>query len=256
MRKRKTISMPFSWKELFPFLGVIIVAYFGYLGIRTQTETPIQATQTAEAKLVIESSPTIEQPMPVFLTPAKQKNIVATVRFDYTDSPIDHGWNFIEGDLEQVFFESISDATVGKALKITTSDGNFYAIDYELPLQASEFGNFLDIIVKFPDNKSSLYTYVKMTNNNGDTSFGWLKFKIGKEQTIPSQKTTGEQEWLVYVYPEMFLEQDWVKMPIDLEKTVQETFGKDGWEFQKIIKLRVRGNLYIDSIEISEITAR
>lgn len=33
------------------FAGTILVAYFGYLGIRTQVETPIRATQTAEAKL-------------------------------------------------------------------------------------------------------------------------------------------------------------------------------------------------------------
>jgi hypothetical protein len=33
------------------FAGTLIVAYFGYLGIKAQAETPIHATQTAEAKL-------------------------------------------------------------------------------------------------------------------------------------------------------------------------------------------------------------
>ena len=46
-----THSMP--WKELLSFIGVVLVAYLGYLGIRSQTEIPIQATQTAEAKLTL-----------------------------------------------------------------------------------------------------------------------------------------------------------------------------------------------------------
>lgn len=206
----------------------------------------IDATQTAEAKLATQLSSTA----------TIQKNILETIQFDYTDSPTNHGWNFNEGDLQEVIFEGINDATVGKALKITTSDGNFYAIDYELPLQTREFGNYLDIVVKYPDNRSSFYVYVIMTNNNGGKLSGWLSFKIGKEQTLPSQMTTGEQEWLVYVYPESFLDQNWVKMQIDLRKSVQETFGKDGWEFQKLIKFRIRGNLWIDSIVVSEIIAK
>lgn len=41
----------FPWKEILVFLGVLITAYFGYLGIRSQIEIPIHATQTAEARL-------------------------------------------------------------------------------------------------------------------------------------------------------------------------------------------------------------
>lgn len=41
----------FPWKELIVLLGVLITAYFGYLGIRSQIEIPIHATQTAEARL-------------------------------------------------------------------------------------------------------------------------------------------------------------------------------------------------------------
>lgn len=41
----------FPWKEILAFLGTVLVAYFGYLGARSQIEIPIHATQTAEAKL-------------------------------------------------------------------------------------------------------------------------------------------------------------------------------------------------------------
>jgi len=187
---------------------------------------------------------------------AQEKKVLETIQFDYTDSPLNHGWAFIEGDSQKVVFEGINDVTVGKALQITTSDDNFYAIDYQLQSLSKELGNFLEIVANYPDDKSSLYAYVGMTNNNGDAINGWLKFKVGKEKALPSQKTTGEQEWLVYVYPDSFLDQHWVKMQIDLRKIVQETFGKDGWTFQKLIKFRIRGNLWIDSIEISEVTAQ
>ena len=43
----------FPWKEVLTLLGVIIAAYIGYLGVRSQIEIPIQATQTAEAKLTL-----------------------------------------------------------------------------------------------------------------------------------------------------------------------------------------------------------
>jgi hypothetical protein len=47
-----TPSSSFPWKELLTLLGVVITAYIGYLGIRSQTELPIQATQTAQARKI------------------------------------------------------------------------------------------------------------------------------------------------------------------------------------------------------------
>lgn len=41
----------FPWKEILGFLGVVLAAYLGYLGIRSQNEIPIRATQTAQAEL-------------------------------------------------------------------------------------------------------------------------------------------------------------------------------------------------------------
>jgi hypothetical protein len=44
---------PLPWKEILAFLGMILAAYIGYLGVRSQVEIPIQATQTAESKLAL-----------------------------------------------------------------------------------------------------------------------------------------------------------------------------------------------------------
>jgi hypothetical protein len=53
---KKTESR-FPWKEILALLGVIVAAYIGYLGVRSQIEIPIQATQTAEARLGFSTTP-------------------------------------------------------------------------------------------------------------------------------------------------------------------------------------------------------
>jgi hypothetical protein len=58
----KKTESDFPWKEVLAFLGVIIAAYIGYIGIRAQIEIPIHATQTAEAK---PTSVLLDTPTPV-----------------------------------------------------------------------------------------------------------------------------------------------------------------------------------------------
>jgi hypothetical protein len=69
-QNEKTSSSTFPWKEILAFLGVIIAAYIGYLGIRSQIEIPIQATQTAEAKLTLAAQEIVTPTYPVTMTPS------------------------------------------------------------------------------------------------------------------------------------------------------------------------------------------
>jgi len=66
-KSSSTNSIP--WKELLAFTGVVLAAYFGYLGIRSQIEIPIQATQTAEAKLTLAAQTVINAVGSVISTP-------------------------------------------------------------------------------------------------------------------------------------------------------------------------------------------
>jgi hypothetical protein len=51
MEKEKKSSVIVTFLQIaLPVIGTIVVAYFGYLGLKLQVETPIHATQTAEAK--------------------------------------------------------------------------------------------------------------------------------------------------------------------------------------------------------------
>jgi hypothetical protein len=217
---------------------------------------PIDATSTAEARLTeigkVTDTPQVGIPPTETSTPELRKMQLETIQFDYADPPMNHGWQLVEGNPQLITFEKLNDATVGNALKISSPSDNTYALDYILSPQSSEFGNSLELVANYYDAQTSFYVYVSMVNNNGDIQSGWLKLKIGKDQALPSQKTVGEQEWLLYVKPEAFLDQNWVQMQIDLTEAVQETFGKDGWTFKKLLRFRIRGNLWIDYITIYE----
>lgn len=54
----------FPWKEILGFLGVVLAAYLGYLGIRSQNEIPIRATQTAQAELTALANTSNTAPLP------------------------------------------------------------------------------------------------------------------------------------------------------------------------------------------------
>jgi len=48
---KSSSTSAFPWKEILAFLGVLLAAYIGYLSVISQIKIPIQATQTAEARL-------------------------------------------------------------------------------------------------------------------------------------------------------------------------------------------------------------
>lgn len=185
-------------------------------------------------------------------SPTSNLLALETLQFDYGDSPINHGWKVAEGDSQGISFKSISDNKVGRALEISAPIENFYAIDYELNPITAEFGNYLEFVSKFDDERTSFYAYINMMRDDGKTQNGWLKFKIGKSEPVLYEKTTGEQEWVIYVTPVLFPNTSWMKMQIDLRKAIQDTYGIDGWTFKKLLKFRFRGNLSLDYITIYE----
>ena len=78
-RKETPSTNPNPLKDFLPFFGIVLAAYIGYLGIRSQTEIPIRATQTAEAGLTLAAQSTA-QPTPVeaTLTPAPTEPLLPT----------------------------------------------------------------------------------------------------------------------------------------------------------------------------------
>lgn len=71
----KKTKSNFPWKEVLAFLGVIIAAYIGFLGVRSQAEIPIQATQTAEAKFTSEAQTSIVLTPSTTITPSATSTV-------------------------------------------------------------------------------------------------------------------------------------------------------------------------------------
>lgn len=183
---------------------------------------------------------------------SKANKLLHTISFDDTDtiSPLDHGWVWVEGDPKQVVFKKLTDNTVGTALSISTEAGNFYALDYVMPPMAREFGDSFEIVAKFPDPAASIYACVGLSKEAKEARKGWIKFQIGQNMVFPSQKTSGEPEWLLRVPPAELLKGDWAKIRVDLKAATRQTFGTDEWEFNQLLKFRIRGNLSIDYIKV------
>jgi len=70
----------FPWREFLTFLGLVLTAYLGYLGIRSGIEIPIQATQTVEAKLALTVDTKMIQPLNILIqeTPTYAETPTAT----------------------------------------------------------------------------------------------------------------------------------------------------------------------------------
>lgn len=93
MGRNKKTSTEFPWKETLSLLGVVITAYIGYLGVRSQTEIPITATQTAEAKPTITPQLPISTNTPNFIdTPTVTPLSAQAISNWESIFTIDYGW--------------------------------------------------------------------------------------------------------------------------------------------------------------------
>lgn len=125
-KPQSTSTIP--WKELLSFLGLVLVAYIGYLGVRSQAEIPIQATQTAEAKLTL----------------AAQTNIASTSVALSTMTPIISNINglqlspFSAGCINSVLWTSLDGQTSKQSSNCLSLDqSGFFAKDGGLTISST-----------------------------------------------------------------------------------------------------------------------
>jgi hypothetical protein len=176
--------------------------------------------------------------------------ILQKIDFDYTDSPMEHGWSLIEGDISGIVFDPISDNFVGDAIMINSPI--FYGMDYGIKSIIAKKVETMEFVANLEDESASIYAYVGLVRNSGKTSTGWLKFKPGEGNPVLTslQTSEGEDEWLVNIMPVSPLGNQWSQYRINIEDATEESFGQDGWHYQQLLKLRVRGNISIDYISL------
>ncbi len=176
-------------------------------------------------------------------------NPIQMIDFDYPDSLLNHGWTLKDGDERNLVINHISDNLVGSAVAISSTD--VYGLDFPIGLEAKQNGKVIEFVATFQDN-GYVYAFVELARDDGTTKTGWLKLGPGevKPAAVSLGMGTGEDEWLVPLKPILSLGLNWIRYQIDLEDAVDNTFGVDGWKFQRLNKVRIRGKLSLDYIAV------
>jgi hypothetical protein len=170
---------------------------------------------------------------------------IGKINFDYLpDSPTKHGWN-LKVDPGELLpeFSAAPDTPIPGSLLIS-SHGK-YALDYEVGPSGS-LSNFVELALK-PSKGSVVYARIKVRSRDGSESAEvWLAHSIGNE---PPKRFDPPIEWQVSV-PGEILDNEWLLLKLSILDEVQNTFGRDGWVYQSLVRIRLRGSMSISPITL------
>lgn len=186
---------------------------------------------------------------------------IKSVDFNYPDSAKNHGWNVDIGSppkqAPEPTFTSLKEGLWGRVLKIESNLTKLppnlgepnYCMDYELTDQTEQTANYVKFIFK-KGKWYILYTKIIIKNKDGSkTNDVWLHIQIGKK--LPRPDKNYKAEWAIDV-PMEKKEKGWItSAPINLKEMVKKTYGTigtEGWEFDRLIGFRLRGNMQIAKI--------
>ena len=179
--------------------------------------------------------------------PCCPNELLQKISFDKLGSPKDYGWRIL--DSAPITFTNKTDGHVGSYLSIDST--GLPGSDSENGIQTTVKpnamrGSSIEYVARYIDENTAVYALVDLRSQSGvGTSKGWLKFYPGSK----GYKKIDDQEWIVYVSADK-LDGEWVRLPIDLVSAVENTFGNDGWKYDQIAAVRMRGDLDISSISI------
>lgn len=172
---------------------------------------------------------------------------IRVIKFNYLpESPTMHGWDLTVDNPNKVppEFQRVDDGFVGPVLCIQSKQS--YYMDFEVS-PAERVCRSVEFIAKLKPS-SAFYAKVRLQSDDQSSSKdGWLTFDIGRGN--PKLVETGMNEWIVYVSPRR-LKGDWLLIRINLPRQVKKTFGKSGWQFDRLFALRLRGEMCLANIAL------
>ncbi len=221
----------------------ILVAY------RLAKELPEPDQKDAILPLIIALAGTlVETPS---LEPATSKeygSLLEKIEFDYQDPPTKHSWRIVDcPDKTRVSLRFFDDGFVGRALEIEATVR--YAMDCTVS-PSVELGSVVEFVTKLETGGSVVYARLSVQSSDSSRSKAvWFNFPVGKGQPWPHGD--GSSEWSFPVTP-THLGGNWLQFRVDLNEAVRQTYGKDGWRFEKLRGFRLRGNLSLAYISVFE----
>ena len=229
--------------------------------LRSERETEDLASKVAfkvvevlrETNTLTEDAPASDEtPTMIRKSPisTESRELLEKIEFDYSDSPTEHGWRVVEClDETQVVPTHFDDGFAGKAIKVRSTVS--YAMDYDVKPPAV-VGSIVEFVVELEDRESAIYACFSLQSSDGSTSkpgHAYFNVQVGKGQPIPHGDDS--IEWILFVEPAPpHLGGGWVRLPIDLDEAVEQTFGRSGWKLGRLIGFRLRGNLSLAHISV------
>ncbi len=180
-----------------------------------------------------------EQITPVDIIP----ELVGVIEFQYLPSPpTEHGWTLQVENKEDVspVFRSAIDAPSPGSISIV-SRGSYY-LDYHLDPSLS-FSDVVECAIK-PGEVGTLYLRVRVkTADNSANKSVWIAHTLGT-----GKPTQSGEEWGIEI-PGSHVGNGWRSIRCLLRDEVRATCGQEGWIYDQVLCIRIRGTLSISPIK-------
>jgi hypothetical protein len=181
---------------------------------------------------------------------ARSNDLIYEIGFDYLPaSPLDDGkgWKRAYGSGTPSFR---TDPDFPGSLVMDVTNGEF-AMDHRVPPHAT-LCDRLELTIKYTQS-TMIFTGIDVTSRDGSQRKKvWIKYYPGNrppEQTkdAPHDPSTQLPEQTVWITPEL-LHNGWMAFAIALPETVTRALGAQGWVYNSLWAIRLRGLLSISPI--------
>jgi len=126
-------------------------------------------------------------------------------------------------------------------------------MDYSIE-PINSFANLVEFCIK-PTKSSRFYLSIELSSRDKKyRKTRWLKYVVGEGQPEPLiNKITNEiTEWTIYKEGEP-LEDGWTRLKLQLHEDVESTFGREGFVYQSVKRIRLRGSMCLSPITFYKI---
>ena len=165
-----------------------------------------------------------------------------TIRFNYADSPINHGWKVCKGKTTTPAWTPLQEEVVGDALSIHATD----PIDFGLAHDAATRATHVQFLLKGP-----FWIYLRISaRHEGRPMRGWIAMRPvdpaeGVVQPYPASKDkAASTEWGLPLLAQRALGH-WNVYEVDIRDAFAKTLARIGWRFERILAIRISGKVDI-----------
>ncbi|MGB6943362.1 MAG: nucleotide-binding protein [Bryobacteraceae bacterium] len=196
---------------------------------------------------IMAKSEDIRQVLERELAASASELVTTEIRFDFLpDKLTNHGWKpgyQDKAEPEAGAYSSSADAPQPGCLSIRTAIG--YALDYRLPPLVCDGLRF---DVQYSDS-TMIFAQVGLRSADGSLfAKKWIKFCVG---SIRAVVTAGYPNEYTLWRPAAALPNGWVSFTIPLPEAVQQSWGNQGWTYECLEAIRIRGTLSISPIRLT-----